>query len=130
MPLGILIPMVVIGITGITLLLHLLGQSQIVTLADDEAARSAWLREYPDAMPTRVVLSHDHHAALVETAQGYGVVWPMGADTTARMLRNSQIERTAGGLRIDLADFAAPHINLHLDADEADLWPALIRERA
>ena len=130
MPLSILIPMVVIGIAGITLLLHLLGQSRTALLADETAARRAWMREYPEAQPTRIVLSHDHHAALVETQQGPGVVWPMGADTTARFLRSAHVERTKDGLRIDLNDFAAPHIHLHLDADEADLWPTLIRTPA
>ena len=130
MPLGILIPMVVIGIAGITLLLHLLGQSKTANLSDEDAARRAWLREFPDAPPRRVVLSHDRHAALIDTDEGPGVVWPMGADTTARLLAGARTERTATGLRIDLDDFAAPHIHLHLDPDEADLWPALIRDTA
>ncbi|MEQ9258404.1 MAG: hypothetical protein RIG84_04835 [Roseovarius sp.] len=128
MPLHVLIPMVAIGIAGVTLLLHLLGRSERAFLADEAAARRAWLREYPDAVPTRVILSHDGHAALVETAEGPGIVWPMGADTTARFLRGAHIHRTKRGLRVDLRDFAAPCIRLTLDEDEADLWPTHMKE--
>lgn len=130
MPLTILLPMVIIGIAGITLLLHLLGLSRRATMRDEQAARAAWLMEFPEDTPLRVVLSHDHHAALVDTNKGHGIVWPMGADTTARYLDGAQITRTAKGLRIDLPDYTAPHIHLALDAGEIALWPALMEDAA
>ncbi|SLN64092.1 hypothetical protein PEL8287_03516 [Roseovarius litorisediminis] len=130
MPLSILLPMVVIGIAGLVLLLHLLGLSHPATLTGDADARAAWAREFPDDTATRVILSHDHHAALIETARGTGIVWHMGADTTARYLAGAHITRTARGLRIDLPDYTAPHINLTLDADEADKWPTLLKDTA
>ncbi|MEQ8988062.1 MAG: hypothetical protein RID15_10025 [Marinovum algicola] len=126
MPLQILLPMVVIGIAGIVVLLHVLGRSELARFEDEDAARQAWLREYPDTPPTRVILSHDNHAALVETEYGAGVVWPMGMDTTARLLRGAAICRTKDGLLVDLPDFAAPRVRLRLNDDEADLWPALM----
>ncbi|MEQ8291107.1 MAG: hypothetical protein RIA08_02790 [Roseovarius sp.] len=129
MPLQILLPMVVIGIAGIVILLHLLGRSELARLEDEAAARRAWLREYPDTPPTRVILSHDRHAALIETAHGAGVVWPMGMDTTARYLRGAEIHRTKDGLRVDLPDFAAPRIRLRLNDEEADLWPTLMNRK-
>jgi hypothetical protein len=52
----------------------------------------------------------------------------MGADTTARFLRQARITRTDKGLRVDLPDFAAPHIHLRLDPDEAELWPTHLHE--
>lgn len=122
MPLTILVPMVVLGIAGITLILHILGLSRRALLADQAAARLAWLDEFPDDAPIRIVLSHDHRAALIETEKGRGVVWPMGADTTARYIDGAQVTRTASGLRVDLADYTAPHIQLSLDADEAENW--------
>lgn len=129
MPLQILLPMVVIGIAGVVILLHLLGRSERARFDDDDDARRAWLREFPDTPPTRVILSHDRHAALIETAQGAGVVWPMGMDTTARLLQGADIRRTQDGLRIDLPDFAAPRIRLRLNEDEADLWPTLMNRK-
>ena len=128
MPLTVLIPMVVLGIAGITLLLHVMGRSTMASFESEEAAARAWLREYPDTPAARVILSHDRHAALIETARGPGIVWPMGADTTARFLRQARITRTGTGLRVDLPDFAAPHIHLSLDQDEADLWPTHLEE--
>ena len=123
MPLSILGPMVVFGIVGIALLLHLLGMSRPAKLQNDNAARRAWLDEFPDDPPRRVTLSHDRHAALIETPNGTGIVWAMGADTTARRLERARIARTEWGLRIDLPDYTAPHIHLALDPDEAESWP-------
>ena len=130
MPLSILLPMVVTGIAGIVVLLHLLGLSRTATLTDEAAAERAWLREFPDDRPTRIILCQNRTAALIETAQGRGLVWPMGADTTARYLRGARITRNATGLCITLPDYTAPRIRLHLAAQEADQWPAYLKEPA
>ena len=132
MPLSILGPMVVIGIAGIAVILHLLGLSRRAVLADAAAARAAWDDEWGDTDPARAAtLSHDRHAALIETASGrHGIVFPMGADTTARYLDGARVAVTEQGLRIDLPDFTAPHVRLHLDEGEAARWPALIRGSA
>lgn len=129
MPLQILLPMVVIGIAGVVILLHMLGRSELARFEDEDAARRAWLREYPGTPPTRVILSHDRHAALIETVHGAGVVWPMGMDTTARFLNGADIRRTGDGLHVDLPDFAAPRIRLRLEDDEAELWPTLMERK-
>ena len=130
MPLSILLPTVIIGIAGLTVLLHLLGLSRPASLVDEVAARAAWAREFGDDPATRTILSHDHHAALIETANGNGIVWPMGADMTARYITGAQITRTDKGLRIDLPDYTATHIYLRLDAGEVEKWPALLKETA
>lgn len=130
MPLSLLLPMVILGIAGIALLLHLLGLSRPALLASEAAARAAWLREFPEDTPTRVVLSHDNHAALIDTAQGRGIVWPMGADTVARYLTGAEIIRTSTGLNIDLPDYTAPRIRLRLDESELERWPALLEKTA
>ncbi|GGO59283.1 hypothetical protein SAMN05444398_10966 [Roseovarius pacificus] len=130
MPLGILVPLVIAGIAGIAVLLHILGLSRPATLASEDAARTAWLDEFPDDPALRIVLSHDHTAALIETRDGHGIVWPMGADTTARYLTGARIERTTNGLRIDLPDYTAPRIRLRLAPDEAELWPHLMETPA
>jgi hypothetical protein len=130
MPLSILLPMVVLGIAGIAVLLHLLGLSHRAVLADAAAARAAWLREYPGDAPVHVTLCQDHSAALIETGRGRGVVWPMGADTTARYLDGARAHRTKIGLRLDLPDYTAPRIHLSLDPDEAAAWQDALKETA
>lgn len=130
MPLSLLLPMVILGIAGIALLLHLLGLSRPALIASEAAARAAWLREFPEDTPTRVTLSHDNHAALIDTVQGHGIVWPMGADTTARYLTGAEVTRTPTGLNIDLPDYTAPRIRLRLDESELERWPALLEKTA
>ncbi len=125
MPLELLLILVFGGITGIVVLLHMLGLSKPATLQDEAEAARAWVDEFPEDPAQEVVLCHNHHAALITTARSRGVVWPMGADTTARYLTGARIKSTKTGVRIDLPDFTAPHIHLTLDPDEARVWPAL-----
>ncbi|MET4102129.1 hypothetical protein ABIE58_001557 [Roseovarius sp. MBR-78] len=122
MPLSILLPMVALGIAGIALLLHLLGLSRRAVLPDAAAARAAWLREFPDDAPARVTLCQDRSAALIETQHGRGVVWAMGADTTARYLQGARVRRVTTGLALDLPDYTAPRIRLTLSPEEAAAW--------
>lgn len=130
MPLSILLPMVIFGIGGIAVLLHLLGLSKPLVLDSEAKARTAWLREFPEDDPTRITLCKGGAAAMIEAPPGFGIVWAMGADTTARYLTGAQITRTAQGLRIDLPDYTAPHISLMVDAVEADSWAKLLKETA
>jgi hypothetical protein len=126
MPLSILLPMVIAGIAGIALLLHLLGLSKPAVIADEAQARRAWLREYPDDPPLRVRLCRARSAALIETARGCGVVWPMGADTTARHLSVAGVRRVRTGLTLDLPDYTAPRIRLRLSPEEVEQWQAIL----
>ena len=125
MPLEILLAMVVGGIGFIAVALHGLGLSRAAELTAD-SARAAWLREFPDSVPTRLLLCQNRRAALVQTAAGPGLVWAIGADTTARFLTGARVARTARGLTVRLPDFTAPRIRLRLDPDEAARWPALM----
>jgi len=130
MPLSILLPMVAVGIAGIAVLLHLLGLSRRALLPDEAAARAAWRREFPDDMPARVTLCHDRSAALIATDRGSGVVWPMGADNTARYLEGARLTPTRTGLRIDLPDYTAPRVHLTLDPDETATWQDALKGTA
>ena len=131
MPLAILGPMVVIGIAGIAIALHLLGLSRIATLESEAAARAAWAREMGDDPARAVTLAHEGHAALIETESGrHGIVFAMGGDFTVRYLDGARLRPVPGGLAIDLPDFTAPHIRVALDTGEAARWPALIAESA
>lgn len=122
MPLHILGILVIGGIAGIVVLLHLLGLSRPRRFEDEAAARSAWAEEFPEIPANRAVLCRNRAAALIQTAQGPGVVWPMGADSTARFLHGARITRTRDGLLIRLPDYTAPRIRLVLDPDEAEAW--------
>lgn len=122
MPLSILLPMVIVGIAGITLLLHLLNLSRPLHFPDEAAARAAWLREFPDVPVDRVILCKTCLAALIETNSGPGVVWAMGADSTARFLTGARATARPNGVMLSLPDFTAPQIFIAMGPDEKDVW--------
>ncbi len=126
MPLSILVPMVVIGIAGIAVLLHVLGKTGGRPLTSEDMARAAWLREMPDARIARVHLSRTGRAALIESDAGLGIVWAMGADTAVRMLSGSRAEVRGHTLSLRLKDYDAPRIRLALDGNEAEDWAAKV----
>lgn len=130
MPLEILAPLVVIGIAGIALLTHLMGFSVSYTFADEDDARARWLREHTGDEITKVILSHDRHAALIETRHGAGIVWAMGADTVAKRMTRARVEELSHGLCLRFDDFTTPTVSLRLDADEAVIWKAKVKEIA
>lgn len=125
MPLPLLLALVICGIAGIAVLLHLLGLTAPRRL-DRTRARAGWLREFPDTDVTSVTLCTDGSAALVVTPHGPGVVWPMGADTTARWLSGARILPAKHGLTIHMADVTAPRLTLRLSPDEAQHWTQAI----
>lgn len=122
MPLDILIILVVVGIAGIAVLTHLLGLSKPKTFLTEAQARAAWLREFPDNTVTSVTLCASAQAALIMTQAGPGIVWAMGADSTARLLNGATVSATETGLTVTLPDYGAPRIALCLTPDEALLW--------
>lgn len=122
MPLEIVLVLVVGGIAGIALLLHLTGHSQPFRIADTETARREWLRHRPDDRIMSVHLAEG--AALVLTEAGPGLLRPFGADTVAH--RITAMAKAPLGLRIGFGDVAAPDVTLALpEGDVADwlkLW--------
>ncbi len=130
MPLTILLPLVIFGIAGIAVLLHLLGLSRTVRIETEARARTAWLREFPEDAPRRITLCQNRGAAMIQLADGAGVVWPVGADTTARHLTGAQITPTKDGICITLPDYTAPRIHLTLAAEEAAHWHHLTEHSA
>ncbi len=129
MPLEVLLILVAGGIAGIAILLQALGYSRSEPFTED-SARAAWLRQEPDIDPCALRLSRDGMAALVETRYGPGLVWHMGADSTACRLESARAVPTKTGLRIVTTDFAAPSVRLVLDPGEAALWRAKIEAAA
>lgn len=130
MPLTLLLPLVVLGIAGIGVLLHLSGQSRPFVIPDAETARREWLRHWPGDTVRAVHLSGG--AALIETAQGeagqgLGLVRPFGADTVAHRL-TGMTERGAA-LRLSFGDIAAPAVTLTLPPATRAAWLSLWRGR-
>ncbi|AHM04882.1 hypothetical protein roselon_02564 [Roseibacterium elongatum DSM 19469] len=125
MPLDMLLTLVIGGIAGIALLLHLFGHSAALRLDADDARRQ-WTRQFPDIPPSDVHLSQDRAAALIETPHGPGLVWAMGADATAHRLIGASLTETRDGLRIDVHDFAAPGLRVRLAPEARETWARLI----
>ena len=125
MPLEILLILVVGGIAGIAALTWLAGLAAPRQLSDEDV-RAQWARHYPDQPAQSVWITHDQRAALVMTDTGPGLLWVMGADTTARPLVDFDLIDTAEGFTVKFHDYTAPKVHLHLDDDERVVWQNLI----
>jgi hypothetical protein len=126
MPLPILLALVVSGIAGIALLLHITGNSRRFVIGSEAVALHEWARHFPDDP------AHTAHlgggAALVQAAGGPGLVRAFGADSIAH--RIASMTATPTGLRIGFHDFAAPDVVLTLAPHTANDWLRLWKEPA
>lgn len=122
MPLGMLVALVVGGIAGIAVLTHVLGWSRPRQFLIKEDATRGWLREFPDTTVISVTLCANGAAALITSDAGPGLVWPMGADTSARFLTGAQVTVRNDRLIVHLQDYTAPRITLRLGADDSAAW--------
>lgn len=125
MPLEILLVLVVGGIAGITLLLHLTGKSRQHVLTR-ETAPDQWLRHFPDDTVIDATIAHDGHAAIVRTETGAGLIWSFGADTVARHLMDFDWLETSDGFEVQFHDFSTPRARIHLDETERRHWQYLM----
>ncbi|MBS0123530.1 hypothetical protein [Thetidibacter halocola] len=128
MPLQILITLVVAGIAGIAALTWALGMATPRRFVSDSEAIAAFAREFPETPVRAVTRCRDGQAALLRTDSGVALVWPMGADSTARLLSRIRVDRTRHGLTLHLPDYTAPRVSLRLPKDEADRWQTLLRQ--
>lgn len=126
MPLELLLILVIGGIAAIALALHVLGLTSPLRLTDAGDAIAAWQREFPDSTPLKATLSHSGRAALIETNEGLGLVWVMGADTTARYLDRATLKEQVSDLLVTLPDYSAPRIRLRLSLGEMPQWKRLM----
>ncbi len=122
MPLQIMLPMVVIGILGITLLLHVLGYSRGAVLRDDSFVRQQWQREFPDDVVQRITLAPKGNVAMVEAANGPGLVIAMGADTTALHTNGVQLTETDTGISLHFNDLGVSDIHILLSKTARTPW--------
>lgn len=127
MPLYLLLPIVVLGILGIALLLHLLGNSKRFSMVDAGQVNELWQRQFPNARVSSVDISDTRHQALVETSDGPGVVWAMGADVACRLIGDGAVQDTGTGLKVWLGDYSAPVIYITLnDRTTRKQWVATL----
>ncbi|KIC51490.1 hypothetical protein [Tateyamaria sp. ANG-S1] len=122
MPLHILLILVVGGIAGIALALHLLGLSR-ATPFTSQTAQDAWHRAHPNDAVKAITVTTDGKAARITTDQGTGVLWQMGADSCARRLTGTETLTRAGDTStLHLDDYAAPKVRLTLTPLEHSAW--------
>jgi len=126
MPLEILLIVVAAGMIGITLMLHLAGQTRAFEISDEETARRQWQRHFPDDDIREITLAPGNRVALVKTAQGPGLLWSLGADTVAYHMAHPRVRPCRQGLRVEIGDFAAPAVTLRLPPEERARWAARI----
>ncbi|WP_271948467.1 hypothetical protein [Ruegeria faecimaris] len=125
MPLEILLVLVVGGIGGITILLHLTGRSRQFALTPD-LARAQWSRHFPDDVIADVTVAHDQRSALIRTTTGSGLLWSFGADTVARHLQDYDWIEHPDGFEVQFHDFGTPSTRIHLDDIERAHWRHLM----
>jgi len=123
-PLGVLLPMVVLGIMGLALLIRVLRPTPPLRFSSPEVARNIWDRRNPDDPACDVQLDAAESAALITTRTGAGLLWSMGADPVARRFQSRCVcVETRTGLVVKTGDFTAPKIRLVLpDRDVRRRW--------
>lgn len=128
MPLQVLLILVIVGIAGVALALHLLGLSGGAPL-DEAAAKEGWARHFPDDHIIAADPNDARSAALILTDNGLGLVWRFGADTVARRLTQTDVSAQPSGLMLRFLDFGAPRLNITLNAREQENWARRIQEQ-
>ncbi|MCO5158223.1 MAG: hypothetical protein M9945_15985 [Aquamicrobium sp.] len=113
MSLGLLVAMVVIGVSGVVLLVHLTGGSRRARLADEAAARARFGVDYPDPAIVAVHLTQDGDAAFLALDDGrVGIVAAVGDRFLTRLVGAADLAgapRVAGAtLMLRLRDFTWP----------------------
>lgn len=127
MPLGLLLGLVVGGIAGVALLLHLLGLSRSYILMGEADARHHWARFFPEDEVMTVRVASNGKAALILTQSGTGLVRSFGADVVAHPV--ARVETAAKGLKFSFDDFGAPADIVVLRTDEVPQWQAVLKGR-
>lgn len=126
MPLPVLGALVVLGIGGLVLLVHLFGWSKRPQYADDREAAEALLTDYPHASVRAVFLADDRRAALFVLADGVGFAAPFGEGRLTRVIGADDVQRVEdgpGGLTIRLNDYTAPRLSVAMkDAAARQAW--------
>ena len=116
MPLPVLVILVAGGMALVGGLVWWFFRDQVTRLDSETAAADAWQRAFPGPPLVDILLDDNGAVAIGRLPdKAVGLVWLMGADTTARHLTlPADIFDTGDGLRINLGDFAAPSVTATL----------------
>ena len=131
MPLHITLIIVAFGISGTVLLVHLMGWTKTRQIGELGDASAIWNDFFPDETIASILKSDDEAVALLTLDSGaLGLIWSLGDEPVVRVLRNpTPIAETAKGLRIRLAEFAAPHVDIRLsDPSDRTRWAAILSQ--
>lgn len=132
MPLYILVPMVVFGVSGMVLLIWLLRPTNAFQMSGPEQAIEVWNHFNYENQASEARLNDDGSFALVTTGKGTGLVWSFGTDPLTRTFRKkAEIVADASGLHINTSDFTAPILHIPLSAaNERAEWVDKIKGKA
>lgn len=132
MSLGLLVVMVVVGVSGVVLIVHLTGGSRRARLADEAAARARFGVDHPDLAIVAVHLTKEGDAAFLALDDGHvGIVAAIGDRFLTRLVRAPDLAappRVAGAvLLLRFRDFTWPGGSFTFDReDEARAVAALL----
>ncbi|MFZ1681199.1 MAG: hypothetical protein WAT70_09265 [Rhizobiaceae bacterium] len=92
MSLALLAILVVGGVSGILLAIHLAGGTRDVRLEAPEAAMRRFALDFPEAAPRAVILDAGGDAAFLDTDAGVGLVQAIGDRYLTRLIAPGQAE--------------------------------------
>lgn len=113
MSLGLLVAMVVVGVSGVVLLVHLTGGSAPARLAGEAAARERFAFDFPDLGVRSVHLTRAGDAAFLALEDGrVGIVQAIGGKFLTRLVAAGDLagppRSTDSTLALRLKDFTWP----------------------
>lgn len=132
MSLGLLVVMVVVGVSGVVLIVHLTGGSKRARLADEAAARARFGVDYPDCGVTAIHLTKEGDAAFLALDDGrIGIVAAIGDRFLTRLVAMHDLAGapcvSGAMLSLPLRDFTWPGGTFTFAGeDEAQAVEALI----
>ena len=113
MALWLTLLIVIAGISGIVLLVHMLGGSHLARLDSQAGVLQMWQSEQPDHKAIGALLEPSAQAALIDLeAGGTGLLWAVGDTVAGRVLTAGSLAENAETLRITLPDFTAPQVEV------------------
>lgn len=113
MSLGLLVAMVVVGVSGVVLIVHLTGGGAPARLAGEAAARERFAFDFPDPGVRSVHLTRAGEAAFLALEDGrVGIVQAVGGKFLTRLVAASDLagapRATDSTLALRLRDFTWP----------------------
>ena len=126
MPLPLLGALVVFGIGGLVLLIHLFGWTRRPAFADTDEAAQALLTDYPHAAIKSAELADDGRSALFVLPNAIGYAAPFGDGRLTRVIEAGDlksVDAAGDGLTLRLTDYTAPRLSISMrDPKAQDTW--------